>query len=108
MLLWHLDENIDPAVALGLRRRGMDVTTTPPDVPKATPDAGQLEFCRRTRRVLVTHDPDFVALHWQGVEHRGIVFAPQRGRTIGQLVLGLADLNRQFESDDMVGRVEYI
>jgi hypothetical protein len=26
---FHLDEDVDPAIAEGLRRRGIDVTTTP-------------------------------------------------------------------------------
>jgi predicted nuclease of predicted toxin-antitoxin system len=59
---FHLDENVDPAVADGLRRRGVDVTT-PGDVGLiGASDARHLEFATREQRVIVTHDEDFFTL----------------------------------------------
>ncbi len=38
---FHLNEHCDPAIADGLRRHGVDVTTTPYDLDEV---AGRVEF----------------------------------------------------------------
>ncbi len=44
----HLDENVDPAVALGLRRYGIDVTITNEVGLQGKSDEAQVEFVRKT------------------------------------------------------------
>ena len=56
---FHLDENVDLAVAIGLRRRGVDVTTTQEIGLIRASDEKQLEFALTDGRTLVTHDEDF-------------------------------------------------
>lgn len=51
---FHLDENVDPVVALGLRRYGVDVTTTNEAGLRAQSDETQLAFIQETDRVLFT------------------------------------------------------
>ncbi len=51
---FHLDENVTPAIAIGLRRYGIDVTTTVEAGLRGTPDEAQLEFARKTGRIIVT------------------------------------------------------
>ena len=58
---FHLDENVDPAVADGLRRRGVDATTSQTWGLLRAPDDQQLAFSLTNRRILVTHDEDFLA-----------------------------------------------
>ena len=54
MIRFHLDENVDHAVAQGLRLRGVDVTTTTDvDLIGAT-DIEQLSFAFRENRVIFT------------------------------------------------------
>ena len=43
---FHLDENVDPDVALALRRQGIDVTTTREMKLLGQPDEVQLAFAR--------------------------------------------------------------
>ena len=51
---YHLDENVNHAIAHGLRLRGIDVTTaTDAELLRAT-DEEHLAFAARTGRVLVT------------------------------------------------------
>ncbi|HWB53233.1 MAG TPA: DUF5615 family PIN-like protein [Tepidisphaeraceae bacterium] len=105
---FHLDENVDRAIAIGLRNRGIDVTTTEEVGMKGASDEAQLAFGLRELRVIVSHDDDLLAMHARGVRHAGIAFATLRTRTIGQMILKLAALSRHFDSPDMQGKVEYL
>jgi predicted nuclease of predicted toxin-antitoxin system len=60
---FHLDENVSNSIAEGLRRRGIDVTTTPEIGLIAASDAQQIAFALSQNRVIFTHDDDFVVLH---------------------------------------------
>ncbi len=51
---FHLDENCHRAVAEGLRRRGVDVTTTPETGLLQATDEQQLAHCLREVRVFFT------------------------------------------------------
>jgi predicted nuclease of predicted toxin-antitoxin system len=56
---FHLDEQVANAIAEGLRRCGIDVTTTPQMGMKGLPDEDQLAFARSQNRVIFTQDDDF-------------------------------------------------
>jgi predicted nuclease of predicted toxin-antitoxin system len=57
---YHLDENIPAAVAEGLRRRSIDVTTTAEAGLLGATDEAQLAFARDQGRVIVTQDADLL------------------------------------------------
>src|SRR5258705_8779635 len=105
MLRFHLDENVDHAIAIGLRARGIDTTTTDESGLGGAADTEQLAFALREQRVIVTYDDDLLVLHGRGLDHAGIAFSSLRTRSIGQMVLKLASLSRNFEPGDMAGRV---
>ncbi len=107
-LRFHLDESVNHAIANGLKRRGLDVTTTSDADLIAASDEDQLTYASSAERVLVTHDDDFLRLHAAGAPHRGIVFVRQRRRSIGQIVLGLAALSRRVGADEMIRQVHYL
>jgi hypothetical protein len=46
---FHLDENVDPAIALGLRRYGIDVTTTNNVGLRTQSDQAQFKFIQETQ-----------------------------------------------------------
>ncbi len=71
---FHLDENANNAIADGLRRRRIDVTTTTQSGLISASDEDQLRFARSQGRVIFTQDSDFLKLHNAGVEHCGIVY----------------------------------
>ena len=68
---FHLDEDTDPAIAVGLRRHGIDVTTSQEVGLLAALDPIQLAHAHAEGRILFTHDADHLALGAQGVEHSG-------------------------------------
>ncbi len=108
MLRFHLDENVDSAIALGLRIRGIDVTTTADAGMRGASDEQQLAFALRESRVIVTHDDDLLVLHSRGAPHAGIAFSTLRTRSIGQIVLRLTALSRHFDPRDMMNHVEFL
>lgn len=105
---YHLDEHVDPAIAAGSRRRGVDVTTTAEEGLAGASDTEQLAFAAGNHRVLITRDSDFLVLNNAGVLHAGIVFWHSRHRSLGQLILDLTWLWRMHAAEEMVGRVEYL
>lgn len=105
---FHLDENVSNAVAEGLRRRGIDVTTTPEQNLISASDEEQIIFARQQQRVIFTQDDDFLQLHQAKVPHCGIAYCHQGGRTIGEIVKTLALLWEVVDADEMVNHVEFI
>ncbi len=59
---FHLDENTDPAVATGLRRHGIDVTTSHEMGLLGAVDPVQLRHANAHGRVSITHDRDHLTL----------------------------------------------
>ncbi len=108
MLSFHLDENVDFAVADGLNRRGISCTRTPPQVHKGASDEFQLAYCLQTSRMIVSNDRDMLAMASAGVEHAGIAYYYQGTRTIGQLISRLAALCHEYDPQDMKGRIEFL
>ncbi|MCK6483435.1 MAG: DUF5615 family PIN-like protein [Phycisphaerae bacterium] len=105
---YHLDENVDGAVADGLRRRGIDVTTAADARLPGAVDERHLHFAVHEGRVIFTHDADFLRLEAKGREHPGIVFCHIQSRSIGQMVRGLAGLWLRSNTEEMRNRIEYL
>jgi hypothetical protein len=105
---FHLDENCSYAVAEGLRRRGVDVTTTPEAGLLGTRDEEQLAYCLAQGRVIFSYDEDMLRLAASGVEHAGIIFCQQRRRSVGDIIRGLVLVWERLEPTGMVGQVKYL
>ena len=108
LIKFHLDENVSNAVVEGLRRRGIDATTTPEQNLRGISDLEQLTFARDNQRVIFTQDDDFLKLHQAQVPHSGIVYCHQGSRALGEIVKTLALIWEWVEPDDMVGQLEFI
>ncbi|MEP7235370.1 MAG: DUF5615 family PIN-like protein [Ignavibacteriota bacterium] len=104
---FYTDEHVGRAVVHGLRQRGIDVRTVVEADMLGASDEEHLEFARREERVIFTQDDDFLKLHADGVEHAGIIYAPQ-GSAIGGVIRGLALIQQVLTSDDMVSHVEFL
>ena len=66
---FHLDEHIHPAVAKALRKLGVDVTTTVEAGLRTEDDQSHLRYAIESRRVIVTHDGDFLRLAIKTPDH---------------------------------------
>lgn len=107
-LRFHLDENVDPSVAVGLRQRGIDATTAGDAQLIGASDTRHLDFARSEGRVLVTHDRVYLRMAAAGIDHPGITYCPPARRTIGQIVLRLADLSRHRSDEEMRCVIVYL
>ena len=61
-ICFHLDEQAHPEIASQLGRRGIDVTTTVEVGLRTSSDQSQLDFVRQQKRVIFTHDRDFLII----------------------------------------------
>jgi predicted nuclease of predicted toxin-antitoxin system len=105
---YHLDENVDPDVALALRRQGIDVTTTLEMNLLGKTDEAQLAFACEQRRVIVTHDTDFLRLASQSTEHWGVAFCKNNTRSLGEIIRSLVLVYEVFSPNEMQGWIEYL
>ena len=105
---FHLDENVDPDVGRALRRHGIDVTTTVSARLRTAGDAAQLEFIRAERRVMVTHDADFLRHASQTDEHPGVAYCAKGSRSIGEMIRSLILIYEVLTGEEMEGQVEYL
>jgi predicted nuclease of predicted toxin-antitoxin system len=104
----HLGENCSHAIAAGLRRRGIDVTTTPEVGLLGAIDEDQLAYCLVEGRIIFSYDDDLLRLAASGVEHAGIVYCQLRKRNIGDIVRGLVLIWERLVPADMAGQVKYL
>lgn len=104
----HLDENVDPAIAEQLRRRGIDVTTSQEKGLLSSADTDQLQWASTEGRVLFAHDVDFLKMHAKGVGHAGLVYAKQARYSRGEIIKGLSLLCEVMTIEEMTDRLEYL
>jgi uncharacterized protein with PIN domain len=105
---FHLDECVTVAVADGLRRRGIDVTTSGESDLISSDDLDQLAFASREERVLITQDADFLRLAQKGRSHCGIAYYVPGSRTIGELISRLVLIHAILNPSEMNGMIEFL
>ena len=108
VILYHLDEHIPRAVADGLGRRGIDVSTTVEAGLRSATDEAHIAYARTQGRVMVTCDRDFLVLASRGQAHAGIVYYPYGRYPVGEVIRRLVRLWEQHSAEDMVNRVEFL
>lgn len=108
MLAFHLDEHIDPAIAYGLRSRGIDCTTTAEAGVLGADDTEHLKFALREERVIVASDADFLALAGEGSLHAGIAYFHCSSRSIGHVIRILCLMSDCLTAEDMADKVEFV
>lgn len=105
---FHLDEQVRSVIALELRRRDIDVTTTNEAGLRTQSDQAQLDFICQQQRVLFTQDSDFLIIASFINNHPGIAYCKQGTRSIGQIVESLVLIYEVYTPEEMAGRVEYL
>lgn len=105
---FHLDENVDPDIALALKQIGIDVTTSQETNLLSRSDVVQLSFAVSQSRVLMTHDDDFLILNSKGIDHSGIVYCQKDTKPMGYIVRMLILLYEVATPEELKNRVEYL
>jgi hypothetical protein len=104
----HLDEHVDPAIAEGLRRYGIDVTTTVEAHLRTEEDDVHLAFANAEGRVIVTHDNDYLRFNAQGLPHPGIAYCPPQSRSMGHIIQTLVLMWEIMTPEEMRNHVEFL
>ena len=108
MLRFHLDEHVPHAVAHGLRRRGIDVTTSADAGLLHATDEDHCVFSLRATRVIVTNDSDFLRLAASGFPHAGIVYCSPAKCHIGDIIRYLALMDACLSPEDVANQIEFL
>lgn len=105
---FHLDECCDNDIAEGLRRRGIDVTTTPEVGLRTASDVRQAAHAMAEGRIVVTHDADFLRIHAEGIPHAGIAYRAKDTLSLGELLRRLVLVWEIYRPEEMRDRVEFL
>jgi hypothetical protein len=105
---FHLDENCDPRIAAGLRLHGIDVTTAADAGLRRASDQRHVAYAIAQGRVILTQDTDFLRIAASGQEHPGILFYPDQGRTIGQVIRAVHLYWELCEPYELANQVHFI
>ncbi|MEE3719250.1 DUF5615 family PIN-like protein [Tumidithrix elongata RA019] len=105
---YHLDENVNRAIAQGLRSAGIDVTTPREVGLLGKSDMEHLVFANSQKRILITHDDDLLVLAHRGYEHYGIAYCRKDARSTGNIIRTLILLYEVVLADEMKGKIEYL
>ena len=106
VIRYYTDEHVSKAVVRALRRRGVDVLTTPEAGTLNAPDEDHLARAREEGRGIFTQDDDFLRLA-AGNVHAGIVYAAQ-ATPLRALISGLMLIHQVLDAEEMMNHVEYL
>ncbi len=98
---FHLDENCTKAIAVGLRRHAIDVTTTPEAGLLGAIDEEHATYSLTQGRVIFTQDRDFLRIHAASVPHAGIAYCEKDTRSIGEILAALVLIWEIYEPAEM-------
>lgn len=105
---FHLDEHVDPDIARALRRYGIDATTTVEAGLRTKSDEELFSYVQRERRVVITHDVDFLRFAAEASNHPGIAYCQKTARSMGEIIRSLILIYEVLTDEDMAGHVEYL
>ena len=108
VIRFHLDENVPPTIALGLRQRGIDVTTSQEVGLLGASDQDQLAYATGKGRVIFTQDADFLIMAAHTSAHSGITYTRKGSRSIGQIIQALELVHGVMTTEEMRGHIEYL
>ena len=107
-----MDVHVPYAVTIALRLNGVDVLTAQEDNSRELEDASLLDRATALGRILFTRDDDLLregALRQKrGESFAGIIYAHQLDVSIGQCVIDLELVAKASDSDEWIGRIEYL
>lgn len=108
----YIDENVQMAITLGLRSRGVDVLTVQEDDRTGVPDLEVLDRSIELQRVIFTRDRDFLVeasrRQAEGISFDGVIYGHQLLVSIGECIRDLEIIARLGEPEEFANRVEFL
>lgn len=111
-LCLYFDHHVPFAIAQGLRRRNIEVTTAREDGAREYRDEALLARATELGCVLVTNDEDFTIIaavwHAAGRPFSGIAYMKHQRISVGKMIDDLQLLAEVYGPDEMINRIEYL
>jgi hypothetical protein len=112
MLRYYMDHNVQEAITVALRARGIDCLSCEEDGMTQSDDADILQRATDLDRVVFSEDRDFlkIASAWmrRGREFGGVVFGKQLEITIGGATRDLELIAVAMSQDEIRSQIVYI
>ena len=112
MLKIYTDENVERAIAEGLKRRNIIAISANEAGNLGLSDEEQLEFAVSEGACLFTYDLDFFESNtrWnaQGREHYGIIYVHPLNANIGECIKKLTLYAKVYEKDELRNRILFL
>jgi predicted nuclease of predicted toxin-antitoxin system len=111
-LTFYMDQHIPKEITVGLRLRGVDVTTAYDDGAAELTDPELLDRASALQRVLFTQDDDLLseAVRRQraNISFSGVIYAHQLQVSIGVCVKDLELIAQVGDPKDMVNQIQFL
>jgi len=112
MLRIYIDENVERAIADGLKRRNIDVWTVNDCNNVGLSDEQQLQFAVEKKAALFNYDTDFfeISKHWSDAvkTHYGIFYTHPISANIGECIRKLKEYAELFNPDDIINQIIFL
>lgn len=109
---FDFDHNMQSAVVAALRANGLDVLTALEDEYDRHPDEDVLDRAKSLKRVVVTHDQDFLDIaadrQIRSEDFPGIIFCHSGKASIGTIVLDLTLISEVATYDELSNQVTWL
>lgn len=108
----YTDEDVDVAVAEGLKRRGVKAWSARDAGNLGLTDKEQPQYVFRNKAAIFTHDDDFpiVADDWarKGQEHAGIIYVQRQKLSVGECIRRLELIVDILDAEEMKNHIEFL
>lgn len=108
----YANESVHSAISMGLKQRGIEAWSSRDAGNLGLSDEEQLEYARREKAVIFTHDDDFLRLahEWaqQGREHCGIIYVHEQKLSIGHCIRRLVYVALLLKPHEIQNRIEFL
>lgn len=98
------DENVHVAILHYLEQEGYDAKTVQDEPGKGSGDDEIMDYCRDTRRVLLTNDSDFL----NHEKHPGILFIQRQRTPPRKIAASIKTIDRHLEQKDLKNLVLHL
>jgi predicted nuclease of predicted toxin-antitoxin system len=108
----YANESVDVAIAEGLKRRGLDASSSRDTGNLGLTDEEQLIYASKEKAAIFTHDTDFlrIAARWmeEGKIHYCIIYCHQKSYPIGECLRKLRVLASVLSAEEMINHIEFL
>lgn len=108
----YTDENVDIRIAVGLRKRGIEVFSAMEEGMTGASDLEQFSYAFQLKAAIFTYDSHFIDIARKTVKegsvHWGVIFVSMNKLGIGERIKRLALYADVLSADEMKNQIEFL